>query len=161
MPKLLTSRPNPARVDPALAAQPRAQLAVVTCMDARIDVLDAFGLQLGDAHVIRNAGGSVTDDVIRSLVVSQRKLGTRNVIVMAHSSCGMLSFTDDEFVAELAEDTGQPPMWRPGAFTDLVAHVRHGMTQLRTNPFLHPETGIYGFIIDVKTGAVDQVDPSA
>src|SRR5882762_8676497 len=155
---VLSRRPNPAGVVRNLSASPMERLAVVTCMDARIDVFGMLGLRIGDAHVIRNAGGSVTSDVIRSLAISQRKLGTRNVILMAHTGCGMLSFTDDEFIAELAEDTGQPPTWRPGTFTDPAQHVRHGMVQVRTSPFLHADGEVRGFVFDLQTGAVDEVD---
>src|SRR5262249_48246069 len=144
MEELLARRPNPAGVVRNLSAAPVERLAVVTCMDARIAVFGMLGLRIGDAHVIRNAGGGVTGDVIRSLAISQRKLGTRNVILVAHTGCGLLSFTDDEFVAELARDTGQPPTWRPGAFPDPVQHVRHGMRQIRTNPFLRPDTEVRG-----------------
>jgi carbonic anhydrase len=147
-----------------LSAQPLEQLAIVTCMDARIDTFGVFGLRVGDAHIIRNAGGSVTSDVIRSLAISQRKLGTRSVILMAHTACGMQSFTDDEFIAELADTTGQPPTWRPGTFTDPVRHVRHGMQQLHTSPFLLADTTVRGFVFNMETGAVDEVeaaDPEA
>lgn len=155
--ELLDRRPNPAGVVRNLSAAPIERLAVVTCMDARIAIFGVLGLRLGDAHIIRNAGGVVTDDVIRSLSISQRKLGTRNVVLVAHTGCGLLSFTDDEFIAELAHDTGQPPTWRPGTFPDPAQHVRHGMQQLRTSPFLHPETNIRGFVFDLQTGAVDEV----
>lgn len=162
--ELLSRRPNPAGVVRNLSAQPLEQLAIVTCMDARIDTFGVFGLRVGDAHIIRNAGGSVTSDVIRSLAISQRKLGTRNVILMAHTGCGMQSFTDDEFIAELADTTGQPPTWRPGTFTDPVKHVRHGMEQLHTSPFLLADTTVRGFVFNMETGAVDEVeaaDPEA
>jgi carbonic anhydrase len=154
---MLSRRPNPAGVVRNLNAMPIEKVAIVTCMDARIAAFSVFGLRIGDAHIIRNAGGSVTSDVIRSLAISQRKLGTRNILLMAHSGCGMLSFTDDEFIAELAEDTGQPPTWRPGTFTDPVLHVRHGMAQLRTSPFLYADTVIHGFVFNLDTGAVDEV----
>ena len=156
--ELLARRPNPAGVVRNLSAEPVERLAIVTCMDARIAIFGVFGLRIGDAHVIRNAGGVVTDDVIRSLVISQRKLNTRNVILMAHTGCGLLSFTDDEFVAELAQDNGKTPTWRPGAFPDPVSHVRHGLRQLRTSPFLHPDTQFRGFVFDLQSGAVDEVD---
>jgi carbonic anhydrase len=155
--ELLARRPNPVGVVRDLSARPVERLAVVTCMDARIDTFNTFGLRLGDAHIIRNAGATVTDDVIRSLAISQRKLGTRYVFLMAHTGCGMLTFTDDEFIDELAEETGQPPTWRPGTFRDPVQHVRHGMAQLRTSPFLRPDTDVHGFVFDVTTGAVDEV----
>lgn len=155
--ELLARRPNPAGAVGHLAAAPRERVAVVTCMDARIDPLGVLGLQLGEAHVMRNAGAAVTDDVIRSLVISQRELGTRYVILMAHTPCGMLTFTDDEFIAELAHDTGQPPTWRPGSFSDPAQHVRYGMQQLRTSPFLHPDTEIRGLVFDLTTGAATEV----
>jgi carbonic anhydrase len=156
--ELLSRRPNPAGVVRNLSAEPLERLAIVTCMDARIDTFGVFGLRLGDAHIIRNAGGSVTSDVIRSLAISQRKLKTHSVILMAHTGCGMLSFTDDEFIAELAQDTGQPPTWRPGTFTDPTQHVRHGMAQLLTSPFLSPDTTVHGFVLDMQSGAVDEVE---
>jgi carbonic anhydrase len=161
MEELLSRRPNPAGVVRNLAAAPLERLAVVTCMDARIDTFGVLGLRIGDAHVIRNAGGVVTDDVIRSLAISQRKLDTRYVILIAHTGCGLLSFTDDEFIAELAHDTGQPPTWRPGTFPDPAQHVRHGMQQLRTSPFLRPDTEVRGFVFDLTTGAVDEVAGAA
>jgi carbonic anhydrase len=154
---LLAGRPNPVALTNGLVATPADRVAVITCMDARIDALAALGLRLGDAHVLRNAGAAVTDDVIRSLAISQRKLDTRYVVLIAHTGCGMLSFSDDEFIAELARDTGQPPTWRPAAFRDPAEHVRHGMEQLRTSPFLHPDTEVRGFVFDLTTGAVDEV----
>lgn len=157
MEELLARRPDPACAVGHLAAAPRERAAVVTCMDARIDPLGVLGLRIGDAHVMRNAGAAVTDDVIRSLAISQRELDTRYVILIAHTPCGMLSFTDDEFVAKLAHDTGQPPPWRPASFSDPAQHVRHGMQQLRTSPFLHPETEVRGFVFDLNTGALDEV----
>jgi carbonic anhydrase len=158
MEELLARRPTPAGAVGHLTAAPREQVAVVTCMDARIDPLAVLGLQIGDAHVVRNAGAAVTDDVIRSLAISQRELDTRYVILMAHTPCGMLSFTDDEFIAGLAHDAGQQPTWRPASFSDPVQHVRYGMQQLRTSPFLHPDTEVRGFVFDLTTGAVDEVD---
>jgi len=155
--ELLRNRPASAPVDPELAGAPAREVAVITCMDCRIPALESFGLALGDAHVIRNAGAAVTDDVIRSLSISQRKLGTRGVLLMAHTSCGMTTFTDDEYVAELAGDAGQEPTWRPGAFADPADHVRRGMAALRSSPFLHPEMSVRGFVIDLKSGAVDEV----
>jgi carbonic anhydrase len=156
--RLLAGRPNPAAVDPELGHLPVEKLAIVTCMDVRIPPLDSFGLKLGDAHVLRNAGAAVTDDVIRSITISQRKLGSRTVFLMAHTGCGMATFTDDAFIAELAADTGQQPTWRPRTFTHAAEHVRRGLAQLRTSPFLHPETELRGFVFDVKTGTIDEVD---
>lgn len=155
--KLLSHRPNPTELDASLSAPPAEKVAIVTCMDARIEALGAFGLRIGDAHIIRNAGAAVTTDVIRSLAISQRKLGTRGVILMAHTRCGMLSFTDDEFINELAEETGQPPTWRPATFADPVSHVRRGMAQLRTSPFLLPDMTIHGFVFNLDTGEIDEV----
>lgn len=156
--ELLSRRPNPASVVRNLSARPVEQLAIVTCMDARIAAFGVFGLRLGDAHIIRNAGAAVTSDVIRSLSISQRKLGTRHVFLVAHTGCGMLSFTDDEFINELADETGQPPTWRPGTFSDPAQHVRHGLAQLRTSPFLHTDLTVRGFVFDLQSGAVDEVD---
>lgn len=155
--EMLSRRPNPAGVVRNLNAKPIEKVAIVTCMDARIAAFSVFGLRIGDAHIIRNAGAAVTSDVIRSLAISQRKLGTRNILLMAHTGCGMLSFTDDEFIAELAQDVGQPPTWRPGTFTDPAVHVRHGMEMLRTSPFLHADTTVRGFVFNLETGAVDEV----
>lgn len=154
---VLGGRPAAGPVDPELPGPPGERVAVVTCMDCRISVLESFGLKLGDAHVIRNAGAAVTDDVIRSLSISQRKLGTRGVLLMAHTGCGMATFDDDAFVAELAGEAGQEPSWRPMTFADPAEHVRRGLTRLRTSPFLHPEVDARGFVIDLKSGAVDEV----
>lgn len=157
---VLSDRPTRAPVRPELAGRPARQVAVVTCMDCRIPVLESFGFQLGDAHVIRNAGAAVTSDVIRSLSISQRKLGTRTVLLMAHTGCGMATFSDDDYVAELAEETGLEPTWRPCTFTDAADHVRRGIAQLRSSPFLLGDTTVRGFVIDLETGAVDEVETS-
>jgi carbonic anhydrase len=158
---VLATRPNPAPVDPQLGHLPARKLAIVTCMDVRILPLDSFGLTPGDAHVIRNAGAAVTDDVIRSVTISQRKLGSRAVFLMAHTGCGMATFSDDAFTTELCTEVGQRPTWRPCTFTDAAEHVRHGLAQLRTSPFLHPDTELRGFVFDVKSGAVDEVDAAS
>ncbi|HEY9414412.1 MAG TPA: carbonic anhydrase [Pseudonocardia sp.] len=155
--ELLAARPNPAPIDADLGHLPARKLAIVTCMDVRIPPLDSFGLKLGDAHVIRNAGAAVTDDVIRSVAISQHKLGSRTVFLMAHTGCGMATFSDDDFVAELTEAAGQQPTWRPRTFTDPADHVRAGLVALKSNAFLHPDTEARGFVIDLKTGAVDEV----
>ena len=155
--ELLAGRPNPAPIDPDLGHLPAKQVAIVTCMDVRIPPLDSFGLKLGDAHVLRNAGAAVTDDVIRSVAISQHKLGSRTVLLMAHTACGMTTFTDDDFVTELAANAGQQPTWRPRTFTDPADHVRQGLAALRSSPFLHPDTDARGFVIDLKSGAVDEV----
>ncbi|HEY2203563.1 MAG TPA: carbonic anhydrase [Pseudonocardia sp.] len=158
---VLSRRPNPTDVQPDLAGRPAEQVAVVTCMDCRIAALDSFGLKIGDAHVIRNAGAAVTSDVIRSLSISQRKLGTRGVVLMAHTGCGMATFTDDDYVTELVVDAGQEPSWRPMTFTDPAEHVRRGMATLRDSPFLLGDTTVRGFVIDLKTGDVNEVDGPA
>src|SRR5947209_20152509 len=116
---------------PGLPAPPTLRTAVVTCMDARIDVYAALGLRQGEAHVLRNAGGVVTDDVLRSLAISQRKLGTRDVLLVQHTGCGMATFTDDEFSEELAREVGTPPSWRGHAFRDPAVSVRQGADRLR------------------------------
>lgn len=131
-----------------LPAAPVLRSVVVTCMDARIDVLALFGLELGEVHVLRNAGGVVTDDVVRSLTVSQRKLGTRGVVLVQHSECGMATFTDEEFSAELADDVGMQPPWRMHAFADPAVDVRRGIARLRRDPFLLPGTVVRGFVLD-------------
>ncbi|MDQ2709315.1 MAG: carbonic anhydrase [Actinomycetota bacterium] len=154
---LMSGRPNPVPIDPSLGHLPARKLAIVTCMDVRIPPLDSFGLRLGDAHVIRNAGAAVTDDVVRSVAISQHKLGSRVVFLMAHTGCGMATFTDDDFVAELSQGAGQQPTWRPRTFTDPVEHVRAGLVALRSSAFLHPDTEARGFVIDLRSGAVDEI----
>lgn len=140
-----------------LSAPPLQRTAVVTCMDARIDVLTLFGSNVGEVHVMRNAGGVVTDDVIRSLAISQRKLGTRDVLLVQHSGCGMATFTDDEFSEELAAATGTRPSWRAHAFRDPVESVRGDIGRLRADPFLHPDSRVRGFVLDIVTFALDEV----
>lgn len=140
-----------------LAVPPSLRTAVVTCMDSRIDVFALFKMDIGETHVLRNAGGVVTDDVIRSLTISQRKLGTRDVILVQHSGCGLATFTDDEFCEELAEETGMRPSWRTYAFREPAQSVRRGIAQLRHDPFLHPDTHVRGFVLDIKTFALDEV----
>jgi carbonic anhydrase len=144
--------------DPRVPVQPACQVAVVTCMDARLDVHDILGLGLGDAHVIRNAGGVVTDDVIRSLTVSQRRLGTRGVVVIHHTDCGMLQITEDGFRREVEADCGIRPPWAVEAFVDLAADVRQSVRRVRTSPFLLHIEDVRGFIYDVRTGLLDAVD---
>lgn len=136
---------------------PSLHLAVVTCMDARIKVFDVFGLRHGEVHIMRNAGGVVTDDVIRSLTISQRKLGTRDVLLVQHNGCGLATFTDDEFCEELADETGMRPSWRTHAFRDPAESVRRDVTQLRHDPFLHPDTRVRGFVLDIHAGVLDEV----
>lgn len=136
---------------------PRLKLAVVACMDSRFDVFASLGLSVGDAHVIRNAGGVVTDDVIRSLVISQRKLGTEEIILVHHTDCGALTFTDDQFRGELLEETGQKPSWSPESFQDLDVDLRQSIARVRTNPFIPRRDKVRGFIFDVHTGQLREV----
>jgi carbonic anhydrase len=145
----------------AAPARPALRTVVLTCMDARIDVYTLFGLAPGEAHVLRNAGGVVTDDVVRSIAISQRKLGTTDVLVVHHSGCGMTAFTDEEFAAELAVDTGTRPPWRPGAFQDAAADVREGIERLRREPFLRPDTPIRGFVVDIAAFTLQEVAADA
>ena len=144
-------------VDGGLAAPPTRQVAVVTCMDARIDPLAALGLELGQAHVLRNAGGVVTEDTLRSLTVSQRALGTREVVVVHHTRCGMLGLSEDAFRADVLADTGMTPTWALGSFPDLEADVRASVQQVRSSPFLLHTEAVSGFVYDVETGRVSQV----
>ena len=126
-------------------------------MDSRLDVFGALGLNLGEAHVIRNAGGIVSDDVIRSLAISQRRLGTREVIVIQHTDCGMLTITDDGFRRELQDATGIAPGFAIESFTDLEANVRQSLARLRNSPFLAHRDRIRGFVYDVDTGAIREI----
>ena len=136
---------------------PRRKLAVVACMDSRLDTFAMLGLEVGDAHVMRNAGGVITDDMIRSLVISQRKLGTREIILIHHTDCGALTFTDDELRNELLDETGLKPTWSPESFRDLDADLRQSMERLRRNPFLVDATQVRGFVFDVHTGVLREV----
>jgi carbonic anhydrase len=142
---------------PDRALKPKRQLAVVACMDSRLDVFAMLGLEIGDAHIIRNAGGVVTDDVIRSLTISQRKLDTREIILVHHSNCGALTFTDDELRNQLLEETGLKPMWSPESFVDLDADLRQSMARLRQSPFLVDTSQIRGFVFDIHTGQLREV----
>ncbi|WP_026424980.1 beta-class carbonic anhydrase [Actinokineospora inagensis] len=136
---------------------PALHLTVVTCMDARIKVFDVFGLKHGEVHILRNAGGIVTDDVIRSLSISQRKLQTREVIVMQHTSCGMATFTDDDFRADLEQDTGLRPTWAIETFRDVENSVRQSVERVRRSPFVPHRDTVRGFVYDVKTAALTEV----
>jgi carbonic anhydrase len=140
-----------------LQARPTRRLAVVACMDARIDVAAALGLADGEAHVIRNAGGVVTDDVVRSLCLSQRALGTREVLLVHHTGCGLQTVTEDGFKAELEAELGVKPGWSVEAFTDPRADVRQSIARLRLTPFLPHKDHIRGFVYDVATGLLDEV----
>jgi carbonic anhydrase len=140
-----------------LPIPPARKVAVVACMDARLNVFDALGLGEGDAHVIRNAGGVVTDDEIRSLAISQRLLGTEEIILMHHTDCGMLKFTDDEFKASIEQDTGIKPQWAAEAFSDLEADVLQSIARIKASPFIPRKESIRGFIYEVETGRLREV----
>ncbi|MFJ6742078.1 beta-class carbonic anhydrase [Streptomyces sp. NPDC091279] len=145
--------------DPGMDARPVLHVAVVACMDARIDLHAALGLELGDCHTIRNAGGVVTDDVIRSLTISQRKLGTRSVILIHHTGCGLEAITED-FRTELEMEVGQRPAWAVESFRDVDQDVRQSMQRVRTSPFLLHTDDVRGFVFDVKTGLLREIDPA-
>jgi carbonic anhydrase len=141
-----------------LPLPPALAVAVVACMDARLNVYGALGLHEGDAHVIRNAGGVVTDDVIRSLVISQRLLGTREVILIHHTDCGMLTFSDDAVKAEVARDVGIRPPFALEAFDDLEGDVRQSIARIRSSPFVPHKDHVRGFVYEVQTGRLRAVD---
>ncbi len=149
---------RPSRLDVAdLDAPPSLRVAIVTCMDARIDLNALLGLGPGEAHVMRNAGGIITDAELRSLAISQRKLGTRSVVVMTHTQCGMASFTDADFVAELEEDTGEAPGWAPGAFTDPRAAARAGAEAVRACVHLPFRDDVHAAVLDLATGEIERL----
>jgi carbonic anhydrase len=137
---------------------PALHLAVLTCMDARIKVFDVFGLKHGEVHILRNAGGVATDDVLRSLAISQRKLQTREVIVMQHTSCGMTTVTEDGFKDELEEATGLRPTWAVEAFRQVEDSVRQSVARIRRSPFVPHTDSVRGFVYDVATGGITEVD---
>ncbi|MCF7548760.1 carbonic anhydrase [Pseudonocardia sp. WMMC193] len=140
-----------------LPLPPARKVAVVACMDARLDVYRILGLQEGDAHVIRNAGGVVTEDEIRSLAISQRLLGTEEIILIHHTDCGMVTFTDDEFKTSILEDTGLRPAWAAEAFPDADEDVRQSLARIRANPFVPRKDSVRGFVFDVATGKLNEV----
>lgn len=140
-----------------LPLPPSRHVAVVACMDARLDVYRILGLADGEAHVIRNAGGVVTDDEIRSLAISQRLLGTTEIILIHHTDCGMLTFTDDDFKNDILTETGQKPAWAAEAFTDLEVDVRQSLQRIRNNPFITKTSSLRGFIFEVATGKLNEV----
>ena len=140
-----------------LPMPPGKGLAVVACMDARLNVYALLGLEEGQAHVIRNAGGVVTDDVIRSLAISQHLLGTREVILVHHTDCGMLTFTDDEVKADLEAATGLRPHFALEAFGDLERDIRQSIARIKHSPFVAHKDSIRGFVYDVRTGALEEV----
>ena len=140
-----------------LPLPPAKQIAVIACMDARLNVYAILGLNEGEAHVIRNAGGVVTDDEIRSLAISQRLLGTREVVLIHHTDCGMLTFTDDGFKRTIQDETGIKPGWAAEAFTDLPEDVRQSVARIKASPFVPHKESIRGFIFDVATGKLSEV----
>ncbi|MEV6650859.1 carbonic anhydrase [Streptomyces sp. NPDC051219] len=145
-------------IDPGMGARPVLQVAVVACMDARLDLHAALGLELGDCHTIRNAGGVVTDDTIRSLTISQRALGTRSVILIHHTGCGLEKLTED-FRHELEMEVGQRPAWAVEAFRDVDQDIRQSMQRVRTSPFLPHTDDVRGFVFDVSTGLLREIHP--
>jgi carbonic anhydrase len=140
-----------------LPLPPSKGVAVVACMDARLDVAAVLGIAEGEAHVIRNAGGVVTDDEIRSLAISQRLLGTREIILIHHTDCGMLTFTDEQFRTVLIDDTGVTPGWTAEAFDDLDEDVRRSIARITQSPFIPHTDQVRGFVFDVATGRLREV----
>jgi len=140
-----------------LPLPPAKKVAVVACMDARLIPTRVLGLEEGDAHVIRNAGGAVTDDEIRSLSISQHLLGTEEIILIHHTDCGMLTFTDDEFRSRLQKETGIRPEWAAEAFSDLDEDVRQSVRRIVASPFI-PRKNVRGFVYDVTTGMLREVE---
>ena len=140
-----------------LALPPARRIAIVACMDARLNPHALLGLEEGDAHVIRNAGGVITDDEIRSLAISQRLLGTEEIMLIHHTDCGMLTFTDDELRRQIQDETGVKPAWAAEAFDDLEEDVRQSIARIKSSPFIPRKDSVRGFIYDVKTGRLQEV----
>lgn len=140
-----------------LPLPPAKHIAVVACMDARINVYGALGLNEGEAHVIRNAGGVITEDEIRSLAISQRLLGTKEIVLIHHTDCGMITFTDDEFKAAIEKDTGVRPAWAAESFPDVDADVRQSLRRVRHSAFIPHTDAVRGFVFDVATGLLNEV----
>jgi carbonic anhydrase len=140
-----------------LPMPPSKHVAVVACMDARLDVYRLLGIHEGEAHVIRNAGGVVTDDAIRSLAISQRLLGTKEIILIHHTDCGMLTFNDDDFKDNIQKETGVKPPWAAEAFPDLAEDVKQSLRRIENSPFVTKHESVRGFIFDVATGKLDEV----
>ncbi len=141
--------------DEGLALRPKRRLAIVACMDSRMDIFQMLGLDHGDAHIIRNAGGVVTDDVIRSLVLSQRFLGTRESILVNHTNCGLQSGNEDQFKHDIEAETGLRPWWALESFVDPATNVRQSIKRLELSPFIMHKHHISGFVYDVTTGLLD------
>jgi len=140
-----------------LPLPPGKKVAVLACMDARVNPYGLLGLEEGDAHVIRNAGGVVTDDEIRSLAISQRLLGTEEIILVHHTDCGMLTFTDDQFKRQIQDEVGIKPEWAVEAFEDLDEDVRQSIARIRANPFIRHKQSVRGFVYDVSDGRLREV----
>jgi carbonic anhydrase len=140
-----------------LPLPPARKVAVIACMDARVNPYGILGLTEGDAHVIRNAGGVVTDDAIRSLAISQRLLGTEEIVLIHHTECGMLTFTDDEFRRQVEEDTGIRPSWAAESFPDLDGDVRQSIARIKASPFIPRTDAVRGFVYDVHSGELREV----
>jgi carbonic anhydrase len=140
-----------------LPLPPAKHVAVLACMDARINVYGVLGLNEGEAHVIRNAGGVVTEDEIRSLAISQRLLGTEEIILIHHTDCGMLTFTDDDFKKSIQEDVGVKPAWAAEAFGDVDQDVRQSIARIKNSPFIPHRDSVRGFVFDVATGKLNEV----
>jgi carbonic anhydrase len=140
-----------------LPLPPGRKVAVVACMDARLDPARVLGLEEGDAHVIRNAGGVVTDDALRSLAISQNLLGTEEIVLIHHTDCGMLTFTDEQLADKLENETGSRPEWRAHAFPDLEQDVRDGIELIRSSPFVPRTDSVRGFVYEVETGLLREV----
>lgn len=140
-----------------LPLPPAKNIAIVACMDARLNVYGALGLNEGEAHVIRNAGGVITEDEIRSLAISQRLLGTKEIVLIHHTDCGMITFTDDEFKAAIEKDTGVRPAWAAESFPDVDADVRQSLRRVRHSAFIPHTDAVRGFVFDVATGLLNEV----
>jgi carbonic anhydrase len=140
-----------------LPLPPAKSVAVVACMDARLNVYGMLGLQEGDAHVVRNAGGVITDDEIRSLAISQRLLGTREIILIHHTDCGMLTFSDDELKQQIQEDVGMKPHFSMESFSDLEEDVRQSIARIQASPFIPNKESVRGFVYEVETGRLREV----
>ncbi len=141
-----------------LPRPPARRIAVVACMDARLSPYGLLGLREGDAHVITNAGGVVTDDEIRSLAISQRLLGTEEIVLIHHTDCGMLTFTDDEFRQSIQDETGIKPEWASEAFRDVDEDVRQSIARVNASPFIPNKESVRGFVYEVETGRLREVD---
>ncbi|MFE4501158.1 beta-class carbonic anhydrase [Rhodococcus sp. NPDC056743] len=143
-----------------LPLPPSKHVAVLACMDARLDVYRMLGIKEGESHVIRNAGGVVTDDEIRSLAISQRLLGTTEIILIHHTDCGMLTFTDDDFKRSIQDEIGVKPAWSPESFPDVDEDVRQSLRRIESSPFITATTSLRGFVFDVATGRLNEVLPA-